>query len=41
MNKPAPPDEYEYPYWGRVYLGVIVYTVVLITGLWLFSKIFA
>ncbi len=41
MNKPAPSDEYEYPYWGRVYLGVIIYTILLIICLWLFSKTFA
>lgn len=34
-------EEREYPHWGRVYLGVIIYTTLLIIGLWLFSKTFA
>jgi hypothetical protein len=30
----------EYPYWNRVYGAVIVYTIILIIGLWAFSKAF-
>ncbi|MFN8004834.1 MAG: hypothetical protein U0X75_27920 [Acidobacteriota bacterium] len=33
-------QEREYPHWQRVYLIVIVYTVVLIVGLWAFSRLF-
>jgi hypothetical protein len=33
-------DEREYPYWNRVYVTVIVYTIALIIGLWLFSRMF-
>lgn len=34
-------DEREYPHWNRVYVIVIVYTIALIVGLWLFSRAFA
>ena len=33
-------SEREYPYWNRVYIIVIVYTIALIAGLWAFSKLF-
>lgn len=35
------PEEQEYPHWGRIYLGVILFTVAIIIGLWFFSKIFS
>jgi len=34
-------EEQEYPYWRRVYIIVIIYTAVLIVGLWTFSRIFS
>ncbi len=42
MNKqsPDPQDEREYPHWNRVYITVIIYTIALIVGLWLFSRMF-
>jgi len=33
-------NEREYPYWNRVYGAVIIYTIVLIIGLWAFSRMF-
>jgi hypothetical protein len=33
-------DEEEYPHWSRVYLTVIIYTLALIIGLWVFSQQF-
>lgn len=39
MNQPTE-DEREYPYWNRVYITVVVYTIALIIGLWLFSRMF-
>ena len=33
-------SEREYPHWNRVYITVIVYTIALIVGLWLFSRMF-
>ena len=33
-------EEREYPHWNRVYITVIIYTICLIVGLWLFSKVF-
>ncbi len=39
MNQPTE-DEREYPHWNRVYITVIVYTIALIVGLWIFSKLF-
>jgi len=39
MNQPSE-GEREYPHWNRVYLAVIVYTIVLIAGLWWFSRMF-
>jgi hypothetical protein len=33
-------DEREYPHWGRVYVIVIIYTTILIIGLWAFSQMF-
>jgi hypothetical protein len=33
-------DEREYPYWNRVYVIVMIYTIVLIIGLWAFSRLF-
>jgi hypothetical protein len=39
MNEPTQRDrEREYPYWNRVYTTVIIYTICLIVGLWLFSR---
>ena len=34
------PEEQEYPHWNRVYLTVIITTIVVIAALWLFSKSF-
>lgn len=33
-------DEREYPHWGRVYVIVIIFTVIVIIGLWAFSKLY-
>jgi hypothetical protein len=33
-------EEREYPHWNRVYITVIIYTMCLIVGLWLFSRMF-
>jgi hypothetical protein len=33
-------EEGEYPHWNRVYITVIIYTICLIVGLWLFSRVF-
>jgi hypothetical protein len=33
-------EEREYPHWNRVYGAVIIYTICLIIGLWLFSRTF-
>lgn len=35
------PKEQEYPYWNRVYIAVIITTIVVITAMWAFSKSFA
>jgi hypothetical protein len=41
MNELKPRDEErEYPHWKRVYITVIIYTICLIVGLWLFSRMF-
>lgn len=37
MNKP---EESEYPHWNRVYIAVIITSVVVIVTMWLFSKSF-
>ncbi len=37
MNKPEDP---EYPHWNRVYIAVIITTIVVIAAMWLFSKSF-
>lgn len=29
-----------YPHWNRVYLAVVLFTVLVIVGLWLFSRAF-
>lgn len=34
-------DEQESPRWRLVYLTVIIYTAVLIVGLWIFSHIYS
>ena len=34
------PEEQEYPYWNRVYLAVIIVTIIVIAAMWLFSKSF-
>ncbi len=39
MNK-QPEEEHEYPHWNRVYLIVIIYTIIVIGAIWLFSKQF-
>jgi hypothetical protein len=39
MTNP-PEDEHDYPYWTRVYVTVIIYTIVLIAVLWFISKQF-
>lgn len=38
MNQP---EEQEYPHWNRVYIAVLITTVIVITALWLFSQAFA
>jgi hypothetical protein len=41
MNEsPQHDGERKYPYWKRVYITVIIYTICLIVGLWLFSRMF-
>ncbi|HVK39205.1 MAG TPA: hypothetical protein VNA88_11765 [Candidatus Kapabacteria bacterium] len=30
----------EFPHWNRVYAAVILFTVLTIVGLWLFSRAF-
>jgi hypothetical protein len=41
MNEPTQRDEErEYPHWNRVYITVVIYTIGLIVGLWLFSRMF-
>ena len=40
MNDKQTDVEREYPHWNRVYITVIVYTIALIVGLWLFSRMF-
>jgi hypothetical protein len=30
----------EYPHWNRVYITVIIYTTLLIIGLWAISKLY-
>jgi hypothetical protein len=32
--------EREYPHWNRVYITVVIYSICLIVGLWLFSRMF-
>ncbi|MEP7342422.1 MAG: hypothetical protein ABI977_32140 [Acidobacteriota bacterium] len=39
-NQSPQQGESEYPHWNRVYITVIVYTIALIIGLWLFSRMF-
>ena len=34
------PEEQEYPHWNRVYLAVIIFMIMVIAALWLFSKTF-
>jgi hypothetical protein len=33
-------EEREYPHWNRVYITVVIYSICLIVGLWLFSRMF-
>ena len=33
-KEPLPEQEYEYPYWNRVYLAVILFAAALIFVLW-------
>jgi outer membrane phospholipase A len=41
MNEPTQGDEdRESRRWNRVYITVIIYTICLIIGLWLFSRNF-
>lgn len=35
------PEEQEYPHWNRVYIAVIITTIVVIAAMWFFSKSFA
>jgi hypothetical protein len=30
----------EYPHWNRVYITVVVYTIILIVLIWAFSRMF-
>jgi hypothetical protein len=32
--------EREYPHWGRIYAAVIFFQIIVVIGLWLFSKAF-
>jgi hypothetical protein len=34
------PEEQEFQHWGRVYVAVVLTTIVVIAALWLFSKTF-
>ena len=36
----ASPEEQEYSNWHRVYIAVIITTIVVIAAMWLFSKAF-
>ena len=33
-------EENEYPHWNRVYAVVVIYTIIVIGAIWLFSKQF-
>ena len=33
-------DKHEYPHWNRVYAVVVIYTIIVIGAIWLFSKQF-
>ena len=33
-------DELDYPHWNRVYIIVVIYTIVLIVLIWAFSRMF-
>jgi len=33
-------EEEGYPHWNRVYLIVVIYSIALIIGLWLFSRLY-
>ncbi len=33
-------EELEYPHWNRVYLAVMIWTVIVIVSLWMFSRAF-
>ncbi len=33
-------EETEYPHWNRVYITVIIFTVLLIAGLWAITQLF-
>ncbi len=32
--------EREYPHWNRVYLIVVLYSIAIMIGLWLFSRLY-
>lgn len=32
--------EQEYPHWNRVYLIVVLYSIAIMVGLWLFSRMY-
>jgi hypothetical protein len=33
-------EEQEYPHWNRVYIAVLITTIIVIVAMWLFSKSF-
>ena len=33
-------EEKEYSHWNRVYVVVVIYTIIVIGAIWLFSKTF-
>jgi len=40
-NEPLPTRAGDdYPHWGRVYLAVIVFTVLVFWGLWAFARLY-
>jgi hypothetical protein len=40
VDQPNPDTPAEYPHWNRVYITVLLFTVVVIYGIWLFSSWF-
>lgn len=39
-QSPAPDEKRDYVHWNRVYLAVILYTTIIISALWLFSRVY-